>query len=177
MVEGLNVRSEGFDEWLLSERARIRGLAVDTMERLVTHYAEAGEAQSAIETAQRLLGLDAVREEAHRMLMRLYRDRGNRTAALKQYQICEKVLRRELDIEPEAETVRLYSEIRAGPAEAGAKDGSAAPGEGAVPATRPEVEAPSSPLPPRDAGSATPQAKPAMAKWWLWVAAALVSRI
>lgn len=177
LLDGLNVRSEGFDDWLRSERARIHGLAADTMERLVTHYAEAGDGKTAIETAQRLLALDPVREEAHRMLMRLHHQHGSRTAALKQYQICEEILRRELDIEPEAETVRLHAEVRSGSADVGALDGAAAPEAGSLAATTPGPEAPSSlarPTPPY-AGAAKIQANSSMAKRWLWVAAALAA--
>jgi len=45
------------------------------------------------------------------MLMRLYARQDRRSAALKQYQICVGVLRRELGAEPEHETRRLYQGI------------------------------------------------------------------
>jgi tetratricopeptide (TPR) repeat protein len=43
--------------------------------------------------------------------MRLYAELGRRAAALRQYQQCVAVLQRELGIEPEAETRRLYQDI------------------------------------------------------------------
>ena len=155
LLEGFNVRSEGFDEWLSRERDRMRGLAADAMEQLVPHYTEAGDAKTAIAMAQRLLALDPVREEAHRMLMRLYDNGGNRSAALKQYQICEEVLHRELDIEPEAETVRLYSDIRTRPATEGLSAASSST--------------------PSDAGAAAIQAKLTKRKPWIWVGSALAA--
>src|SRR5205823_203330 len=49
---------------------------------------------------------------AHRTLMRLYVRQGRPAQALKQYQVCTEVLRRELGVDPEAETKRLYQNIR-----------------------------------------------------------------
>jgi tetratricopeptide (TPR) repeat protein len=43
--------------------------------------------------------------------MRVYSDLGRRGAALQQYQVCERILRRELGVEPEEETRQLYREI------------------------------------------------------------------
>src|SRR5438105_2122079 len=58
----------------------------------------------------RLLALDALHEPAHRALMRLYIAQGRRPAALRQYQTCVSSLRRELGVEPTAETQQVYSE-------------------------------------------------------------------
>ena len=43
--------------------------------------------------------------------MRLYLRQGRRGAALKHYQVCVGVLERELGVEPEPETRRVYREI------------------------------------------------------------------
>ena len=71
-----------------------------------------GAVEQAIETAQRLLSFDALREDAHRALMRLYAEHGQRGRALRQYQLCCDILERELGVQPEAETERLYDNIR-----------------------------------------------------------------
>ena len=112
LLAGLNVKSEGFVEWLANERARLRDLMINASERLASYQAEAGETDIAIQTAQRLLTLDPLHEEAHRMLMRLYVNVGRRSAALKQYRVCQEILRRELNADPDPETTRLNSEIR-----------------------------------------------------------------
>ena len=44
--------------------------------------------------------------------MQIYAARGQRAAALRQFQACEKIIRQELDAEPEAETAQLYDSIR-----------------------------------------------------------------
>ena len=112
LVDGMHSGSDGFDDWLAGERERLHALACDVLEKLAAQQAEAGEPENAIATANRLLSLDAAREEGHRQLMRLYAATGRRADALRQYQACADALRRELDAEPSAETTRLHEEIR-----------------------------------------------------------------
>ena len=99
-LEGIDARSEGFEEWLAAERARLRDLAADVLQRLTQIYVDSGEWDAALGAAQKLLALDPLREEGHRILMRLYDSTGRRTLALRQYRICEETLRRELDAAP-----------------------------------------------------------------------------
>ncbi len=108
LLEGVSLPNSGFADWLLVERTRLQDLAVGVLARLLG--TQSGEV--AIETAERLLQLDPTREEAHRALMRLYAARGDRSQALRQYQTCRDVLQRDLDVEPEPETERLYKEIQ-----------------------------------------------------------------
>jgi DNA-binding SARP family transcriptional activator/TolB-like protein len=112
LLEDLNARSEEFEVWLRAERPRFRNLAVAALAALAEQQAGAGEAEAAIASCQRLLQLDPLHEPAHRLLMRLLTEQGRRAAALRQYQVCEETLRDELGAEPEAETRRLFDEIR-----------------------------------------------------------------
>ncbi len=112
LLEDLNARSEEFEVWLRAERPRFRNLAVAALAPLAEQQAGAGEAEAAIASCQRLLQLDPLHEPAHRLLMRLLTEQGRRAAALRQYQVCEETLRDELGAEPEAETRRLFDEIR-----------------------------------------------------------------
>jgi DNA-binding SARP family transcriptional activator/cell division septum initiation protein DivIVA len=111
LLEGLAVQEPPFEEWLITERERLRELAVEALARLLAHHLKAGSRDDAIQVAVRLLGLDPAHEAVHRTLMRLYERQGRRGAALAQYQACVSVLERELGIEPEAETKRLYHEV------------------------------------------------------------------
>jgi DNA-binding SARP family transcriptional activator len=111
LLEGLSVDEPPFEEWLLAERERLRGLALEALAQLLVLQAKSLATERAIQTALRLLALDPLQEPAHRTLMRLYARQGRRSAALKQYQVCVEVLRRELGAEPEVETRQLYQEI------------------------------------------------------------------
>jgi len=116
LLEGLAVKEASFDEWLLVERERLRELALEALARLLSYYTKAGDHERAIQSALRLLALDPLQEAAHRALMRLYVREGRRAAALRQYQTCVGILRKELGAEPEPETQQLYQEIVPQPA-------------------------------------------------------------
>jgi DNA-binding SARP family transcriptional activator len=57
-----------FEVWLMTERERLRGLAIEALGRLRTQQAREDDEAGA--TAPRLLGLDPVQETVHRALMR-----------------------------------------------------------------------------------------------------------
>src|SRR5262245_8524007 len=136
LLDGHGVRDGAFEDWLLVERTRLHDIAVDVLDRMAT--SRTGEA--AIGTAQRLLQLDPAREEAHRLLMRLYTDAGHRAQALRQSQLCRDALWRDLQTTPDRETERLYREIQdeslpARPTEADA----AKPGLATPPESKPSI--------------------------------------
>jgi DNA-binding SARP family transcriptional activator len=110
-LEGLQVKAPAFEDWLLSERERLRELAQKALAKLLANQTRSGSGEIAVHTARRLLALDPLQEDVHQALMRLYVAQGQRAAALRQYQSCVGILRRELGVEPEAATKRVYQEI------------------------------------------------------------------
>lgn len=111
LLAGLNVSEESWDEWLRAERQRYRELHVETLNKVLAGQTRVGDHEAAVQTAVRLLSIDPLQEPVHRALMRLYIRQGRRAAALTQYQTCREVLRRDLSVEPEAETEALYREL------------------------------------------------------------------
>lgn len=127
LLDGIRVTEPPFDEWLLGERERLRELALQGLVRLLEVHAGSGPAGVAIRTAIRILNLDPAREAVHRTLMQLFERQGRRAEALRQYRLCVDALQRELAIEPELETRRLYQEIiRSGRVPPAASDASRA---------------------------------------------------
>ncbi|HEV8306588.1 MAG TPA: BTAD domain-containing putative transcriptional regulator [Methylomirabilota bacterium] len=110
-LAGVSVEASPFEDWLMSERERLRELALEALAKLLAGQRTAGALEAAIHTALTLLGLDPLQEPVHRTLMRLYAEVGRRGAALRQYQACVAGLQRELGVDPEAETQQLYQEI------------------------------------------------------------------
>lgn len=108
LLAGVSLPDSGFADWLLVERTRLHDLAVGVLARLL----DTQSGVAVIATAQRLLQLDPTREATHRALMRLYAAQGDRSQALRQYQICRDGLQRDLGVKPEQETERLYKEIQ-----------------------------------------------------------------
>jgi DNA-binding SARP family transcriptional activator len=105
-------RSAGFEQWALVEREEMQRRLMEALEQLATYHERRGEHHQAIRCVRRQLAIDAWREESHRRLMRLLACAGERSAALAQYERCRAALMAELGVEPDAETSRLYRQLR-----------------------------------------------------------------
>ena len=114
LLAGLQIPVEPFNDWLTVERQRMSSLHLDVLHRLALARAETGNMEAAIVAAKRMTALDPLREDGHRLLMRLLASSGNRTGALKQHERCIEILRAELGIAPDAETELLAEAIRSG---------------------------------------------------------------
>lgn len=116
-LEGFSVPdSESFEEWTVIWRERLRERILRALDDLAASYRAQGDTSGAIQAVRRQLEIDPVREAAHRDLMALLWQSGNRAAALAQYARCVSSLEEELGVEPEDETTALYEEIREGDA-------------------------------------------------------------
>ncbi len=100
-----------FEEWLTLERERFFLLLLSALTSLIQGFIAHGKQDDAIAACQRLLVLDPLQEDSHRLLMRLYWETGQRAQALHQYRTCRDLLQRELGIEPLEETQDLYQRI------------------------------------------------------------------
>jgi len=99
------------DEWALREREKYRRVYLNALGRLVQVHSLTGDYTAAIRYAQAILDCDALREDVHRELMRLLVRNGQRALALRQFELCRALLKRELAIHPMRETVSVYQEI------------------------------------------------------------------
>lgn len=114
LLAGLQIPVEPFNDWLTVERQRLSSLQLNVLHRLALARAGAGDTDGAIVAARRMAALDPLREDGHRLLMRLLAASGNRAGALKQHAQCAGILRDELGIAPDAETEQLAQAIRFG---------------------------------------------------------------
>jgi DNA-binding SARP family transcriptional activator len=113
-MAGFTLRdSPAFDEFQFFQTEGLRGELASALERLVGYHSAQGVYEQAIPYARRWLALDPLHEPAHRRLMRLYAQAGHRSAAMRQYRTCLRVLEEELNLPPSAETTALYERIRA----------------------------------------------------------------
>jgi serine/threonine protein kinase/tetratricopeptide (TPR) repeat protein len=100
-----------YEEWILSERERLRHLLLDALERLTLLLEQERDYPEAIRMAQRLLRHDPLHEATYRHLMRLYALTGDRATALRTYHACATILERELATEPELATREAYESL------------------------------------------------------------------
>lgn len=112
-LNGVRVcKSPEFDQWRLAEQETRHWQFVEAVLVLIARQLALGDYDRAQRYARQLLVLEPWNEEAHRYLMYILTRKGQRSAALAQYQTCRRVLREELDTEPTVETTALYREIR-----------------------------------------------------------------
>ncbi len=126
-LEGFELDEERFDQWVLAERDRLHRLALRVHGQLMETQAKAGGLDEAIATAQQSLRIDPLQESVHRTLMKLYMDSGDLVNAIQQYDACAKILKRELQVEPDAETKRLFQHIAQLRAKRGSEAAAGAP--------------------------------------------------
>ena len=107
-------QSSIFNEWIVTESENLHHQFAGALTILSEDHCSLGEADTAIPYARRLVALDSLNETSHRLLMKVYIQAGQNGAALKQYQTCEQILRKELGVDPQPETRALYKQIRKG---------------------------------------------------------------
>jgi DNA-binding SARP family transcriptional activator/tetratricopeptide (TPR) repeat protein len=111
LLEGVRFDAWGFEQWRETERTRLHKLAARVATSLLRNLEQWGLHDEASVVASRLLELEPLREDVHRALMRIHAARGHPTFALKQFQVCQTMLRRELGVTPEPKTEELYRAI------------------------------------------------------------------
>src|SRR5262249_48801116 len=104
---------ECYDDWALYERERLRERYLSALQRVLAAEQARGAYDQALLCALRLIAADPLREEAHRALMRLYHLLNRTEEALRAFEQCRALLEAELGVEPEAETLSLFEELRA----------------------------------------------------------------
>ena len=113
-LTGFITRSPSFNEWAFAQSEDLSHQFAAALTRLSEDHCSLGQVEAAIPYTKRLINLDPLNEASHRQLMRVYIQAGQHNAALKQYQTCEQILRKELGVDPHAETRDLYRQIRKG---------------------------------------------------------------
>jgi predicted ATPase/DNA-binding SARP family transcriptional activator len=101
-----------FEEWALVKREHLHQLMMQALIQLADYHELRGQSAQTQHYASLQLEFDPWREEAHRQLMRVLVLRGQRSAALAQYERCRRTLADELGVEPAKETTALYERIR-----------------------------------------------------------------
>jgi DNA-binding SARP family transcriptional activator len=97
-----------YNDWCLHERERFRDLFLIMLDKLICYYETRQEYETSLCLCNRALREEYVRERTHRQLMRLHYLRGDRTAALRQFERCKAALEEALGVSPGQRTRQLY---------------------------------------------------------------------
>jgi len=95
------------DEWLPPERDRFRHLRLRCLEDLGRRWLTRGRIGAAIAAAEAAVGVDPLRESAHKLLIRAHLAEGNRGHALRQYRRYASALEQGLGLAPAPELLGL----------------------------------------------------------------------
>ena len=103
--------ADPYEEWASSSRMALQDRWLNVLERLGSLYSEAETWESAIACYRMLLAVDCYREDAYRLLMRCYAACGRLADVKQTYLTCRGYLRRDLRLDPAAETTLLYQQL------------------------------------------------------------------
>lgn len=101
-----------FNDWVMVEQERLRGLMQAGYQRLVRYALEHHDLALGVGSAKSWIALDPTNEDAYCSLMQAQFLAGDASAALNTYQACETVLAKELDVLPSPAAERLAEAIR-----------------------------------------------------------------
>lgn len=96
-------------EWLLLERERYRQRGLHSLEAVSIRLRQLGRHGDAIDIGLVAVGVDPLRESAHRVVIEAHLANGNRTAAVRQFRDYERLIRTELALDPTSDMVTLIS--------------------------------------------------------------------
>jgi DNA-binding SARP family transcriptional activator len=101
-----------YQDWYLLQRERFQHMYLIILDKLMDHCEAHQRYEAGLAYGTRILLCEKARERTHRRLMRLQYLSGDRTAALRQYEHCVRVLGAELEVGPAQRTIGLYDQIR-----------------------------------------------------------------
>ena len=108
---GIAIAELGFETWLTDILSQLHHRAVGVLRYLVASKHFENDLPRLERYAHKLIEIDRYAEAGYRALMEIYDRHGDRPLALQTYQQCRKVLRLEMDVEPEAATRKLAASL------------------------------------------------------------------
>jgi LuxR family maltose regulon positive regulatory protein len=100
-----------YDEWAEEQRSYYREQYLRLLEVLAQTAQKAEDWSRALSLSQRILREDPFREDVYCHCMRAHAAQGNRVAVREQFDTLRRLLRKELGVEPAAETQKVYREL------------------------------------------------------------------
>ncbi|CAN7446504.1 BTAD domain-containing putative transcriptional regulator [Mesorhizobium caraganae] len=106
-LDGFYLGGNAFDDWAAVERERLLSRALGSLEKL----ARLADPESGLIIADRMLAMEPTREEAYRLKMELLVAGGQRDKALRTFEACRSVLRKEFGVDVGTETRALWQSL------------------------------------------------------------------
>ena len=100
-----------YESWCSERRNALAELHIRLLLGMAEVLERRGSYSEAAERLRDVLHQDPSREAVHRQLMRMYVRMGAPDQAIRQFHSCEAIMRQELDLPPQPETISLFDEI------------------------------------------------------------------
>ncbi|MCV3210133.1 transcriptional regulator [Mesorhizobium sp. YC-39] len=110
-LDGFYLGSNGFDDWAASERDRLLSRALESFERLARLVDE----ETGLALADRLLAMEPTREASYRLKIELLVACGQRDRAMRTYETCRSVLKKEFGVDVSPETRAFWQSLQSAP--------------------------------------------------------------
>ena len=111
LYKGDLLKDEPFEDWIINRREHLKTLFHLVLRRLAEIAERCNAPDETHYWLDRILQHEPADETAHRAKIRLYAAQGDSVLALRQYEKCREVLKRELAVEPDEETKQLKQKI------------------------------------------------------------------
>jgi DNA-binding SARP family transcriptional activator len=108
-----DVLPDWYEDWVSTARERHRQVRLHALEALAEHLLAARNFAGAIEAAMAAVAAEPLRESAHLLVIRIHLVEGNRSEALRQFELCRRLLDDELGLQPSDALVKLVRTDRA----------------------------------------------------------------
>lgn len=100
-----------YDDWVMLERERLRQLSLHALEALGERLLDAGRLGEALEAALEAVAMEPLRESSHRLLIRIHLEEGNAAEAIREFELCGRLLRDQLGLEPSPQLAQLVANL------------------------------------------------------------------
>ncbi|MFK7932448.1 MAG: BTAD domain-containing putative transcriptional regulator, partial [Saprospiraceae bacterium] len=110
LYEGGYIPNRFYEDWSSDRREHVQVLVIGTLVTLAELLLKDNPLES-VRLTQQAIAIDATWEDAYRIQMQAYFNKGNRPQAIRTFQQCKKVLLEEFDIEPLPETEEVFKKI------------------------------------------------------------------
>ncbi len=111
LYRGDYLEDDPFEEWTYLRREALKDEYMSVLGKLAEYSMRAKDYEACIGYCQKILSKDYCREDTYQRLMCCYNRLGQRSRAVQWYRLCERTIKRELDVGPDHELVALYQKL------------------------------------------------------------------
>jgi DNA-binding SARP family transcriptional activator len=111
LYKGDYLEDDPYEEWTYLQREALKDEYQAILSKLADFSLDGTDYDDCIIYCQKILAKDPCREDAYRRLMCCYSRLGQRNRAIGWYRLCEKTIKRELEVSPDKSTFALYQKL------------------------------------------------------------------